>query len=68
MQSKAFSLVRYDADEGKVFDWADLTEHQTEDENGEVIQEHLYAKFLFLGTFDTIDNYILVDAPKEGRE
>ena len=61
MQSKAFSLTRYDADEGKVFDWSNLAEHQTEDENGEVIQEHLYAKTLFIGGNDTIDNYVEVD-------
>lgn len=61
MQSKAFSLVRYDADEGKVFDWANLEEHQTEDENGEVVQEHLYAKTLFIGSTDSIDNYVEVE-------
>ena len=61
MQSKAFSLTRYDADEGKVFDWANLAEHQTEDENGEVIHEHLYAKTLFIGGNDTIENYVEVD-------
>lgn len=64
MQSKAFSLTRYDADEGKVFDWANLAEHQTEDENGEVIQEHLYAKTLFIGGNDTIENYVEVDEVK----
>lgn len=61
MQSKAFNLVRYDADEGKVFDWKDLSEHQYEDENGEMIQEHLYAKTLFIGEFDSIDNYVEVE-------
>ena len=61
MQSKAFNLVRYDADEGKVFDWKDLSEHQTEDENGNIIQEHLYAKTLFIGEFDSIDNYVEVE-------
>ena len=61
MQSKAFNLVRYDADEGKVFDWANLAEHQMEDEHGELIQEHLYAKTLFIGSNDSIDNYVEVD-------
>ena len=61
MQSKAFSLVRYDADEGKVFDWKDLSAHQTEDENGNMIQEHLYAKTLFIGANDNIDNYVEVE-------
>ena len=61
MQVKAFSLVRYDADEGKVFDWKNLEEHQIEDENGDIIQEHLYAKTLFVGGNDSIDNYVEVD-------
>lgn len=65
MQAKAFSLVRYDADEGKVFDWLDLTEHRIEGEFGEIIQEHLYAKTLFIGGNDSIDNYVEVDAPVE---
>lgn len=60
MQSSAFSLVRYDADEGFVFDWANLEEHQYEDENGEIVQEHLYAKTLFIGANDSIDNYVEV--------
>ena len=61
MQSRTFNLVRYDADEGKVFDWKDLSEHQIENENGEMIQEHLYAKTLFIGEFDSIDNYVEVE-------
>ena len=61
MQSKAFNLMRYDADEGKVFDWANLAEHQYENENKEMVQEHLYAKTLFIGGNDTIENYVEVD-------
>ena len=61
MQSTAFNLIRYDADEGKVFDWANLTEHQYEDENGEIVQEHLYATTLFIGSNDSIDNYVEVE-------
>ena len=61
MQVKAFSLVRYDADEGKVFDWKNLEEHQTEDEDGNVIQEHLYAKTLFIGSNDDINNYVEIE-------
>ena len=61
MQSKAFSLVRYDADEGMVFDWANLEEHQYEDENGEIIQEHLYTKTLFIGSNDSIENYVEIE-------
>ena len=62
MQSKSFSLTRYDADEGKVFDWANLEEHQTEDENGKILQEHLYVKTLFIGSTDSIDNYVEIQA------
>ena len=61
MKSKTFSLVRYDADEGFVFDWKNLAEHQIEDENGEIIQEHLYVKTLFIGGNDSIDNYLEIE-------
>lgn len=62
MKSKTFNLVRYDADEGLVFDWA--TPRYVEDENGEQIQEHLYAKTLFIGGNDDISNYIEVEEIK----
>lgn len=62
MKSQAITLQRYDADEGKVFDWSDLAAHQTTDEEtGEIIQEHLYAKTLFLALGDDIENYIEID-------
>ena len=59
-----FALVRYDADEGKVFDWKEPRFNEEFDENGNVInkvQEHLYAKTLFIGGNDSIENYIEVD-------
>lgn len=59
MKSTDFKLVRYDADEGMVFDWKEP--HYVENENGEEIQEHLYAKTLFIGGNDTIENYIEVE-------
>lgn len=59
MKSTDFKLVRYDADEGMVFDWKEP--HYVENENGEQIQEHLYAKTLFIGGNDTIENYIEVE-------
>ena len=59
MQSKAFSLVRYDADEGKVFDWVEP--RYMEDKDGNEVQVHLYAKTLFIGSTDSIDNYVEVD-------
>lgn len=67
MKSTNFNLVRYDADEGKVFDWAEPRFVEQLDENGEVIkvQEHLYATTLFIGANDSIDNYIEVDKPVE---
>ena len=59
MKSTNFNIVRYDADEGKVFDWKEP--RYSENENGEQIQDHLYAKTLFIGGNDTIDNYIEVE-------
>ena len=60
MKTTSFNIVRYDADEGFVFDWANLEEHQYEDENGKIVQEHLYAKTVFIGSHDSIDNYVEV--------
>lgn len=58
------SLTRYDASEGKVFDWKEA--RYIYDENGNPIeQEHLYIKTLFVGGNDTIENYIEVDEPIE---
>ena len=65
MKSTNFKLVRYDADDNKVFDWAEA--RFIEDENGNKIQEHLYARTLFIGANDSIDNYVEVDAP-EGEQ
>ena len=59
MISTNYSLTRYDADQGKVFDWKEP--RFTEDENGQKIQEHLNAKTLFLGHTDSITNYIEID-------
>ena len=59
MKSTNYNLVRYDADEGKVFDWAEP--RYDKDENGNEFQTHLYAKTLFIGHTDSIDNYIEVD-------
>ena len=68
MKTTNFNLVKYEADEGMVFDWKEP--RYMEDENGNQIQEHLYAKVLFIGGNDTIDNYVEVghveDLPEEG--
>ena len=63
MKTTNFNLVRYDADEGKVFDWA--TPRFGKDIEGNEVQQHLYAKTLFIGANDSIENYVEVDAPVE---
>ena len=59
MKASNFTLVRYDADDGMVFDWKEP--RYIEVENGEQVQDHLYAKTLFIGPTDSIDNYIEVE-------
>ena len=63
MKSTNFNIVRYDADNGMVFDWKELRyrEELDEKENPIQVQEHLYAKTLFIGPNDSIDNYIEVE-------
>lgn len=63
MKSTNFNIVRYDADEGKVFDWREPRFTTQLDEDGKEIevQEHLYAKTLFIGSNDKIENYIEVE-------
>lgn len=67
MKTTDYTVTRYDADEGKVFDWKEPRFHEEETEQGETIQvqEHLYAKTLFIGHTDNIDNYIEIDEPVE---
>lgn len=68
MKIQKFNLVRYDADEGMVFDWKEprYTQAPIDPEHPEKgtheVQEHLYAKTLFIGPTDSIDNYIEVEA------
>lgn len=59
MKAMDFYLIRYDADEGKLFDWKEA--RYTTNEEGEEVQEHLYVKTLFIGGTDAIENYIEVD-------
>ena len=65
MKAQNFNIVRYDADEGMVFDWKEPRYQDVIDEDGkptgEQVQEHLYAKTLFIGGHDSIDNYIEVE-------
>ena len=67
MKTTNFNLVRYEADEGYVFDWKEP--RYIGDKDGNQIQEHLYAKVLFIGGNDTINNYVEVehveDLPEE---
>lgn len=60
MVSTNYSLTRYDADEGKVFEWKEP--RYIEDAEGNQIQEKLGVKTLFLGHTDSITNYVEVDA------
>lgn len=66
MKSTNFTMVRYDADEGKVFDWKEP--RYNVDENGEQIQEHLYVKTIFIGPTDSVENYIEVDEAGNATE
>ena len=68
MISSNYSLTRYDADEGKVFDWKEPRYDEVLiDENNPGLgtkqgdQKHLNAKTLFLGHTDSITNYVEVD-------
>ena len=60
MISSNYSLTRYDADEGKLFDWKEP--HYNEDEEGNQVQDHLNVKTLFIGHTDSITSYVEVDA------
>ena len=60
MKAHSFELVRYDADEGSVFDWKEP--RYIEDDEGNQVQEHLYATTLFIGGNDSITNYVEIDA------
>lgn len=70
MKAQNFKLVRYDADEGKVFDWKEPHYNEEINEEGEVIQtqDHLYAKTLFIGGNDSIENYVEVDEEGNATE
>ena len=61
MKTTDIKIVRYDADDGKVFDYKD--HRYVENENGENELEHLFVKTLFIGSNDSIENYIEVDEP-----
>ena len=58
MKQENYILRKIEADEGKVFDWANLEAHQYEDEDGNIIQGHLYSDILFLADNDSAEDYI----------
>ena len=62
-------MKAYKAPVGKVYDYA-LPRIITVINNegiSEQKEEHLYVKYLFLGPKDSIDNYKIVDDPKENE-
>lgn len=65
MKYSDFVLTRYDADEGKVFDWKEPRFEDVIGEDGkptgEQTQVYLNVKTLFIGGTDSILNYIEVD-------
>lgn len=69
MKAQSFALVRYDAEEGYVFEWKEprFLEVIGEDgkPTGELTPEHLYVKTLFIGGNDSIENYIEVKVGEE---
>ena len=62
-------MKAYEAPVGKVYDYA--LPHIITVINNEGIseqkEEHLYVKYLFLGPKDSIDNYKIVNDPKENE-
>lgn len=63
MKTQEYTIQRFDADEGKVFDWKEP--RFIEDKEGNKIQEHLYVKTLFIGENDNIENYVEIEKPVE---
>lgn len=66
MKQETYNLIKLEADEGKVFDFAFPKSEEVENpETGEkeIITDHLYAKVIYLGAGDDAMNYIEVDDP-----
>lgn len=55
MKAQTFNLMRYDADEGMVFDWNPTRTMEVSE--GVFEEDHLYVKTLFIGSNDNILNY-----------
>ena len=54
-------MKEYIAPDGFVYDFA---EPRYRTINEELVEEHLYVKYLYLGRFDNITNYKLVEDPR----
>lgn len=68
MKTSEYNLIKLEADDRKVFDWADLSAHTHEEEDPEtgeitVVQDHLYSKVIYLGVGDAPENYVEVNDP-----
>lgn len=59
-------MTNYVAPDGHVFDYKEprLITIKELDGSTTVKEDHLYAKYLTLGRFDSIDNYIVVKDPR----
>lgn len=58
MKTNTQTKIIYEADEGNIFDWADLEAHTYIDENGNAHINHLYVKRLVIEAPDSISNYV----------
>ena len=67
MKQVTLPVIRYEAEDGMVFDWKEPRYHEEEQEDGSKIQvqDHLYAKILYIGSHDSIDNYVEVPEPNQ---
>lgn len=65
--AKRNSMNIFNAPEGFVYDYAEPVIVTITDKDGisHEEEEHLYAKQLYLGSFDYIEHYKLVKDPKE---
>lgn len=61
-------MTHYVAPEGYVFDYKEPHYATIKELDGtlSIIEQHLYAKHLTLGHFDSLDNYTVVKYPVEG--
>lgn len=62
-------MKHYAAPEGYVFDYKEPHYAVIKELDGSITtkQQHLYAKYLTLGHFDSLDNYTVVEDPWKGR-